>query len=237
MKLTNSKSKPSKACLLCSFISSDITQATQRVRRLLSKEHIKYVAKEEYQVPDSDNCQKALAMVTEYSPDYIVNHCLRSYAFGVVMAHKTKHSFDKEVFFLGAIMHDLGLNSHFDTGNTFEIDGAKAARNFCIGHDISAEKADLVHEMVAHHNSVGIAHKLDPEIALLHFGAGADVAGLWIKDIHKETLSEVLSEFPRLDFKQGMIKLVSDQIKNKPHSYMAPFIQLGFLKKIENVPF
>jgi len=237
MKLTNSKPKPSKACLLCNFISSDVTHAAQRARRFISREHIQYVAREAYQVPDSESCQKALAMVTEYSPDYLVNHCLRSYAFGIAMAHKVKQPFDKEVFFLGAIMHDLGLTSEFDTGDTFEIDGAKAARSFCVEHEINTAKADLVHEMVVHHNSVGIAHKLDPEIALLHFGAGADVAGLLIKDIHKVTLSEVLSEFPRLDFKQGMIKLVSAQIDSKSHSYMTPFIQLGFLKKIESVSF
>jgi hypothetical protein len=235
--LTNSKPKPTKPCLLCSFISSDVTHAAQRARRFISKEHIQYVAKEAYQVPDSENCQKALSMVAQYSPDHLVNHCLRSYAFGIAMAHKVKQPFDKEVFFLGAIMHDLGLTAEFDLGDTFEVDGAKAARSFCIKHEISAEKADLVHEMVVHHNSVGIAHKLDPEIALLHFGAGADVAGIMIKDIHKKTLSEVLSEFPRLDFKQGMIKLVSDQINRKPNSYMAPFIQLGFLKKIDNVAF
>lgn len=237
MKLTNSKPAPSKVCLLCSFIASDIAHASQRARRFISREHIQYVAIEAYQVPDSYNCQKALAMVAEYSPDYLVNHCLRSYALGIAMAHKIKQPFDKEVFFLGAIMHDLGLTSEFDTGDTFEVDGAKAARSFCIEHEINTEKANLVHEMVVHHNSVGVAHKLDPEIALLHFGAGADVAGLWVNDIHKGTLAEVLSEYPRLDFKQGMIQLISDQINSKSHSYMAPFVQLGFLKKIESVPF
>jgi len=166
-----------------------------------------------------------------------VNHCLRSYAFGLAMAHKVKQPFDKEVFFLGAIMHDLGLTPEFDKGETFEIDGAKAARSFCIEHQIGAEKADLVHEMVAHHNSVGIAHKLDPEIALLHYGAGADVAALWISDIHKKTLSEVLSEYPRLDFKEGMSKLLSEQLSRKPTSYMKSLIQLGFLKKMEKTPF
>lgn len=237
MKLTNIKNSPSKPCLICSFISSDITHAYQRARRFISCEHIQYVAKESYQVPDSEHCQKALELVIRYSPDHLVNHCLRSYAFGVAMAHKVKRPFDKEVFFLGAIMHDLGLTPKFDTGDTFEIDGAKAARSFCIEHQLNAEKADLVHEMVAHHNTVGVAHKLDPEIALLHYGAGADVAALWISDIHKKTLTEVLEEYPRLDFKQGMIKLLSEQMDRKPNSYMAPLLALGFLKKIEKTPF
>lgn len=237
MKLTQSKPIPTKACLICRFISSDITHASQRLRKFISRDHIKYVARETYKIPDSENCQKALAMVVEHSPPHLVNHCLRSYAFGISMAHKTKQTFDKEVFFLGAIMHDLGLTPKFDSGNTFEIDGAQAARSFCIKQALDAEKADLVHEMVVHHNSVGVAHKLDPEIALLHFGAGADVAGLWINDIHRKTLSEVLSDFPRLDFKQGMIKLLADQAKIKKQNYMTPLIELGFLKKIEKVSF
>jgi len=237
MKLTKHKSLPSKPCLICSFITSDITHAYQRVSRFISREHIQYVAKETYQIPDSYNCQKALELVIRHSPDYLINHCLRSYAFGVSMAHKVKQPFDKEVFFLGAVMHDLGLTDELDKGNTFEIDGAIAARAFCIEHDVANEKADLVHEMVAHHNSVGVAHKLDPEIALLHFGAGADVAGLWISDIHKQTIEEVLLEYPRLDFKQGMAKLLAEQINRKPNSYMAPLIELGFLKKIEKMPF
>lgn len=237
MELTNDKALPSKSCLVCSFISSDVTHACQKIRRFISRDHLQYVAKEVYRIPDSNNCQKALNLVVQSSPDHLVNHCLRSYAFGVSMAHKVKQPFDKEVFFLGAIMHDLGLTPAFDTGETFEIDGAKAARSFCIERQISTERADLVHEMVAHHNSVGVAHKLDPEIALLHYGAGADVAALWIDDIHKKTLSEVLSEYPRLDFKEGMVKLIAEQVSRKPKSYMAPLVDLGFLKKIEKVPF
>lgn len=237
MKLTKNKLQPSKPCLICSFISSDVSNAYQKVRRFISQDHVQYVAREKYQIPDSENCQKALNLVIQHSPDHLVNHCLRSFAFGVSMAHKIKQPFDKEVFFLGAIMHDIGLTAEFDSDETFEIDGAKAARSFCIENHMDIEKADLVHEMVVHHNSVGIAHKLDPEIALLHFGAGADVAGLWINDIHTKTLSEVLSEYPRLNFKQGMVKLLSEQINRKPKSYMAPLLDLGFLKKIEKTPF
>jgi hypothetical protein len=91
--------------------------------------------------------------------------------------------------------------------------------------------------MVALHNSVGVAHKADPEIALLHFGAGADVAGLWIKDVHPNTLTEIIEQFPRLNFKEGMVKLIADQIERKPNSYMATLKAIGFLDKIKSAPF
>jgi len=232
-ELTRVKPKRSKASLICSFICSDISHALQRSRRYISKEQVQYVAREAYAMPDSVSCRRALDLVNEFSPTHLVNHCLRSHAFGVAMAHKVSQNYDPEVFFLGAIMHDLGLTAEFDCGNTFEVDGAAAARAFCLKQKLSGEKADLVHEMVALHNSVGVAHKHDPEIALLHYGAGADVADLWIQDVHKNTVAEVLENFPVLDFKQGMQKLLADQVNSKPDSYMAPFLQLNFLKKIE----
>lgn len=232
MRLTREKPQVSKFCLVCNFIQNDIVYAAQRVKRFISREHIAYIAKEQYRVPDSAHSRNALALVAECSPDHLLNHCLRTYAFGIAMAHRVKAPFDKEVFFLGAIMHDLGLTEKFDKGKTFEVDGAIAARQFCSEQGLNEDISDLVHEMVALHNSVGIAHKREPEIALVHFGAGADVAGLWIQDIHKKTLAEVLSEYPRLDFAEGMSKLLADQTQRKPHSYMKQMIELGFLDKV-----
>ncbi|MBL4827566.1 MAG: HD domain-containing protein [Spongiibacteraceae bacterium] len=178
-----------------------------------------------------------MALVEKSSPPFLFKHCLRSYAFGIAMAHKVKRKIDNEVFFLGAIMHDLGLTDDFSGENTFEVVGAQAARNFCVNNAINNNKADLIHEMVALHNSVGLAHKLDPEIALLHFGAGADVAGLWIGDIHKRTLEEILSRYSNKGCKEGMINLIHDQVIKKPNSYMATMVELGFLKKMAKVSF
>lgn len=237
MELTITKQKPCKGCLITSFIAGDLTNAVNRVKRFISGVHVKYVAKYEYGMPDSANCSRALEMVKTCSADFLVNHCLRSYAFGVAMAHKVNKPFDKEVLFLGSIMHDLGLTEEFDGKETFEVEGARVAGRFCMDSGIEMSKSDLVHEMVALHNSVGVAHKREPEIALLHFGAGADVAGLWLHDIHARTLEEVIAEYPRLGFKKGMIRLITEQIERKPDSYMATMVQLGFFKKMETAPF
>lgn len=237
MELTTSKPPCPKICLLHSFIAGDLTNLVNRTKRFVSRGHVEYVAKNEYKVPDSQNCLRALELVRDCSPDFLINHCLRSYAFGVAMAHKIDCGFDKEILFLGSIMHDLGLTEMFDGPDTFELEGAKAARSFCVENNVETDKADLVHEMVALHNSVGVAHKREPEIALLHYGAGADVLGLWIHDIHRKSLDEVISEFPRLEFKQGMARLISDQIGRKPHSYMRTMVELGFLKSVGKAPF
>jgi cyanamide hydratase family protein with HD domain len=237
MKLTTTKPKPCKFCLIKDFIAHDITNAIDKTWRYLSNRHVQYVAKNHFKIPDSKSCTDALEFVRVCSPDHLLNHCLRSYAFGVAMAHKVAKKFDKEVLFLGSIMHDLGLTERYENDQTFEITGARVAREFCADNGIDEEKADLVHEMVALHNSVGIAHKREPEIALLHFGAGADVAGLWLHDINPRTLEEILTEYPRLDFNEGMSRLIEEQVTKKPNSYMRTMVDLGFLKKIRNPPF
>ncbi|WCE30808.1 HD domain-containing protein [Vibrio sp. SCSIO 43137] len=230
--LTLSKPKPTKFCILCHFIKGDIRTTAERTRDVVLRRKAPYVAPEHYTFPDSKACEEALKLVKQYSPEFLVNHSIRSYAFGLAMSHKVSKPVDKEVFFVGSIMHDIGLTEHAPQQHTFEVEGARVAREFSLKQGLSAERSDLIHEMVALHNSVGIAHKCDPEIALLHFGAGADVAGLWVHDIHKQTLNEVLDAYHDEGCKQGMAKLIQEQIERKPDSYMSTMVELGFLNKM-----
>ncbi|QVK24861.1 hypothetical protein KHX94_13615 [Shewanella dokdonensis] len=134
-------------------------------------------------------------------------------------------------------MHDLGLTKEHDHGGTFECDGAKSAYNFAISQGIEIPKAELIHEMVALHDSIGVAQAHEPEVALIHYGAGLDVAALWHKDIHPKTLTEIVTTYPRLDFAEAFILLLKDQLKRKPESYMKTLIELGFYEKMLAVNF
>jgi hypothetical protein len=67
---------------------------------------------------------------------------------------------------------------------------------------------------------------------LLHFGAGLDVAGLFINDVHARTIDEVLDIYPGLGFREGFARLMESQVQRKPDSYIAGLAGLGFIKKI-----
>lgn len=230
--LTQSKPKPTKLCMLCHFIKGDVRTAADKTRNFVLRRRTPYVSPEHYMFPDTKSCQEALTLVKQHSPEFLVNHSIRSYAFGLAMSHKINKPVDKEVFFVGSIMHDIGLTKLAPQNHTFEIEGAKLARDFSLDHELSTERADLIHEMVALHNSVGVAHKCEPEVALLHFGAGADVAGLWVHDIHRQTLNEVLDVYHDEGCKEGMAKLIQEQVLRKPESYMSTMVELGFLNKM-----
>jgi len=234
VKLTHSKPKPSKFCMLCHFIKGDIRTATEKTRNVVLRRQAPYVSPDHYKFPDTKACKEALHLVEQNSPTFLLNHSIRSYAFGLAMSHKVNKPIDREVFFVGSIMHDVGLTPLAPQDGTFEVEGAKVARDFSLEHEISTDRADLIHEMVALHNSVGVAHKCDPEVALLHFGAGADVAGLWVHDIHRQTLHEVLDAYHDEGCKEGMVKLIKEQVLSKPDSYMSTMVELGFLNKVTN---
>lgn len=76
-----------------------LTLSTVR-RTLLLTDSLRMLAPHQYQIPNSKACHDALVMVRACSPDFLLNHFLISYAFGIAMAHKVERNIDEEVFLL-----------------------------------------------------------------------------------------------------------------------------------------
>ncbi len=233
MTIVKSLAKPNSAVLLTRFIRGDIAAIKRKARRFLTRDEVQYVAKEKYQMPDSTLCKKALDFVAEFAPGFVLNHCLRSHAFGKAIAERGQIEHDLEAFFISAVMHDIGLCEAHDGPDSFELQGAKVAHQFCLEHQVSEARAEIVQEAIALHSAVGIAHKRGPELALLHFGAGVDVAGLWGDEIHAKTIQQIVEQYPRLHFKQKFPELLEEQVARKPDCHIAGLVKLGFLKKIK----
>jgi hypothetical protein len=169
-------------------------------------------------IPDSEICKKATQLVTEVSPTSLCNHCIRTFLFGDLLGIRDGLKCDRELLYLGAIMHDLGLTERFDAQQRFEVNGADAARAFVLEHGLSDEKAEIVWDAIALHTSIGIAVRKQPEIALVHLGATVDLLGMRISDIAPETVEQILDAYPRLSFNQQITQLMVSQVKRKPQT-------------------
>jgi hypothetical protein len=169
-------------------------------------------------IPDSEICKKATQLVTEVSTTSVCNHCIRTFLFGDLLGIRDGLKCDRELLYLGAIMHDLGLTERFDAEQRFEVNGADAARAFVLEHGLSDEKAEIVWDAIALHTSIGIAVRKQPEIALVHLGATADLLGMRICDITPETVEQILDAYPRLGFNQQITQLMVSQVKRKPQT-------------------
>jgi hypothetical protein len=119
------------------------------------------------QIADSD-------LVKIESHASIYKHVLRTFVFGGLAARAERIGFDEELFFLGAVLHDLGLTERFGApAGRFEVVGADAAEKFLLGQGVAAERSAVVWEAIALHTSNGIALRRAPEVALVHIGASS----------------------------------------------------------------
>src|SRR5215831_14369800 len=135
-------------------------------------------------IPDTPLAKAAVDLLEVTSPQFICNHCVRTYVFGNLAVRRIGCSIiDEEIAFCGALLHDLGLVPAHTGANRFEVDGADAAREFCLKHQVAPERADRVWEAIALHTSAGIASRMAAEIALVHLGAALDFLGLGIDQV------------------------------------------------------
>ncbi|MEH2446261.1 MAG: hypothetical protein V7K18_10880 [Nostoc sp.] len=50
---------------------------------------------------------------------------------------------DRELLYLGAVLHDLGLSDRFDGEQRFEVDGADVAQAFVVEHGLSPKNKNI----------------------------------------------------------------------------------------------
>jgi hypothetical protein len=170
-------------------------------------------------IPDSKLAREATELVRHYENELLFNHSVRVYVFGAIKGIHRKLKFDSELLYIAALFHDLGLVDHYHTETKrFEVDGADAAREFLTGHGIPEPKADLVWEAIALHTTPGIPQHMRPEIALTNAGVLVDVVGVGYDEYTPEQRDQVISAFPRGDFKNGFVEIQTCSALKKPQT-------------------
>ena len=167
--------------------------------------------------PDTALCHAAMDLLASTSPAFLSNHCFRTYIFGsLAVKSMGRHIIDEEIAFCGSLLHDLGLVPAYAGENRFEVDGADAAREFCERHHVSPERAEKVWESIALHTSPGIASRMAAEVALVHWGAGLELLGFGLDAIPRPIVAEILTSYPRLNFKLAFRDLLIAHCRRNP---------------------
>ncbi|MDN3263075.1 HD domain-containing protein [Streptomyces sp. CSDS2] len=180
-------------------------------------------------VPDSEVARHTVAFAREVSSPSLFNHVLRSYVFGALVLDRQGARYDRELAFVAAVLHDLGLVEAFQTpAERFEVDGADAARRFLRRLGVPAGRVDVVWDAIALHTSAGIAARKRPEIALVSVGSALDFTGNGLEKIPSDALAQVLDAFPRLEFKKVALETILSLCRTKPMGeLMHPFAEVG----------
>lgn len=234
--LTTTLPRQSVAEVLPRLVAHTVLHLSNHLR---NRKNLAQLELSDIAIPDSSLALQATEFAAAVSPAFLFNHAIRSYLFAAALGERDQLKVDREVLFVACVLHDLGLTKKFDGGGAFQVEGAIAARRFLIEHYVPEERADLVHEAIALHSSLGIGYTTQPEIALVQRGAAVDVFGLGFRGVHPVTRGQILAEYPRLNFKTCFDAVLRDQARRKPDTLVAGDMSRwrGFDKLVALAPF
>lgn len=170
-------------------------------------------------IPDSKLAKDAADILREYGNDLLWNHSNRVFLFGAVNGKNAKQDYDAELLYVSALFHDLGLTKKYSSPDLrFEVDGANAAKSFLQHYQIPDESIRLVWDAIALHTTPGIAEHKESEVALLFSGVGLDVMGDGFEQFPEQLREEIITAFPRNNFKKEIIPAFYEGFKHKPET-------------------
>jgi len=157
-------------------------------------------------IPDSAIAQQATELLLTHGNEFLYNHSLRVFLFASLNGKRNSLKYDPELLYVSSVFHDLGLTETYSSPNfRFEVDGANAARAFLASHGLPKESLQLVWDTIALHTTIGIAEHKENEVALMYSGVGLDVMGEGYENLSDELREEIISAYPRHDFKKKII--------------------------------
>jgi HD domain-containing protein len=176
-------------------------------------------------IPDSAIAREATEFVREVSTQLLFDHSRRVFLWGSLQAERLSVDYDAELFYVGAMFHDVGLlEGHRSEHERFEIDGANAARAFLERHGLPEEQVMTVWESIALHTTRQVPNYMQPEVRLVALGVQYDINGSDFDSLTAEQRDAVLAAHPRTKFKTGVIEAFAEGVRHKPETAAATFL-------------
>lgn len=147
----------------------------------------------------------------EISDPWLLAHCYRTFAYGVLLGYTL--SFDREMFFVAAMLHDVGLTTAYEQGADqdfpsgyskenapcFAVRGAGVARSLASVHEWPVACRDSLAEAISMHLNLRVKRSRGVEAHLLNLASAFDVAGFRFRRLPPEAVWEVEEQWLRGD--------------------------------------
>jgi hypothetical protein len=171
-------------------------------------------------IPPGDLADAAAREVRSAEGELVYRHSLRVYYWAALTAKRRGLSVNPQLLYVAALFHDYGLTDHYrDSHLRFEVDGANAARDFLLRHDMSEHDAQRVWLAIALHTTNGVSAQLEPLAELLAQAANMDLVAAGYDDFAPAERSAVEAAFPRqTGFAEGFLQALYDGLKHRPET-------------------
>ncbi len=189
------------------------------------------------ELPDTPLVRWARQHLERTSPDWLVNHGLRTYLWGTYLARARGVAFDAEATAVAALLHDLGLTGEHApaSGTCFAVHGAREAERLLAGQGVSEERRARIGAAISRHLDVAVGPSA-PEAHAVQAGAACDVIGSRFSEIARPRRAEVLARHPRLQFRR-QVRAALGSAGRQRGTRMWLLCWVGFLGMIDRAPF
>jgi hypothetical protein len=187
--------------------------------------------------PVTPAADAALSVATRFYSPALLNHSIRSYLWGARYGTAHGIAFDDELYYVAALLHDLGLTVTFDSHRLpFEEAGGQLAWVFGVAAGWPAERAARVSEIIALHMRDDVAPADDPESHILQVATSWEVVGRRPEEFPPDARAEMLARYPRLGFGAEFLACFADQARRKPGSAAATSVDRNVARRIAANP-
>src|ERR1700687_2167404 len=170
-------------------------------------------------IPDTKMTREATGLLREFSKPVLINHSHRVFFWANEMGRQTGQKFDVELVFVCAAFHDFGLLKKFSSADDrFEVDGANAVRQFLEHHGVPNARIQTAWDAISLHTTPGIATYKTLEFGLLYNGVALDSLGVGYETFPEDVRAQVVSRFPRVNFKQEIAEAFFHGFEHKPET-------------------
>jgi len=188
----------------------------------MSSPDLKFNAAAGAEFPQTPAATAALAVATRFYTPALLNHCVRSYLWGTMYGAAHGITYDDELLYVSAMLHDIGLTDAFDSHRLpFEEAGGELAWVFGVAAGWPADRAARATEIIVLHMRGDISAAADPESHILQVATSWEIVGRRPEKFPAEARAELLARYPRDGFGSEFLACFNDQAKRKPGSAAA----------------
>jgi hypothetical protein len=191
----------------------------------------------EMTAPDTPAALAADEVSRRYCSPALYAHSVRSYLWGVAYAGHGGMEFDRELFYVAAMLHDIGLTEPFDAHEIpFEEAGGQVAWVFGAAAGWPDVRRDRVAQVIEKHMWPSVDPKEDLEGHLLEVATGIDISGRRLDLVPPQLQAEVVTRWPRLDLGRRFTECFRLQAERKPSSRAADLTRSGLAEVMREHP-
>ena len=189
----------------------------------------------DFSPPDSALARAAEEACREQSPA-VAGHGHRTYVFGSALAALDREPLDRELFYVAALLHDLGLERPV-AGEDFTLRGAARAIECAHASGLAEQQAELIADAITVHATPGITPARDGALGCyVQSGAIADLGGFRLWDLPKPLLSGAIELHPRHGVQKGIQQLIRGEARAVPEGRFALLVRCGFILAVKLAP-